>query len=291
MLQEYLSIFRRNLPYVIRTDESALALFSHEKCRFLEKRDDNGALLALLCYCDNVILLLCVDEPYRKRGWGSELLSIAEDKIHSAGFDEVCLGAGFSYLVPGVPTHRPQFPTTSEGAISPVWEDCSAFFEKRGYLHSWDCNCFDMARKLSRDEAFLEDGHLCFAELSEKDAVSAMMEKAHASFAKYYRNEALYQDGSASRVLAFYEDGKPIGALIVTQGKDSVGLVGCVAVLHAARGQGVATRLVRHATCYLARRGANFAFVGYTYSGMERLYGKCGYEISSYYLMGKKKMQ
>ena len=69
MVQEYLSIFRRNLPYVVRTDESVLALFSHGKCEFLEKRNENGALSALLCYCDNVILLLCVDEPYRKRGW------------------------------------------------------------------------------------------------------------------------------------------------------------------------------------------------------------------------------
>ncbi|MBR6768417.1 MAG: hypothetical protein IKM34_02910 [Clostridia bacterium] len=45
---------------------------------------------------------------------------------------------------------------------------------------------------------------------------------------------------------------------------------------------------MRYATEYLALRGAKFAFVGYTYSGMERLYGKCGYRISSYYMMAKK---
>ncbi|MBQ4120561.1 MAG: GNAT family N-acetyltransferase [Clostridia bacterium] len=70
-----------------------------------------------------------------------------------------------------------------------------------------------------------------------------------------------------------------------------MGLLGCLAVLQAHRGQGIATRLVRYATEYLARTGAKFAFVGYTYSGMERLYGKCGYKISSYYLMGKKTLQ
>ena len=89
-------------------------------------------------------------------------------------------------------------------------------------------------------------------------------------------------------MLAFYENNKPIGALIVTCGENGVGLVGCVAVLPAFRGQGVAKRLVQHATGHLAHNGANFAFVGYTYSGMNRLYGKCGYKISSYYLMGKK---
>lgn len=290
MLQEYLSIFRRNLPYVIRTDESVLALFSHEKCGFLEKRSENGALSALLCYCDNVILLLCVDEPYRKQGWGSELLAIAEEKIRENGFDEVVLGAGFSYLVPGVPMHKPYFLSQREGVLDLSWEDHAAFFEKRGYLHSWDCNCFDMARELSRDEAFLEDGSLRFAELSEKDAICDMMQEAHASFAKYYRNEALYF-GGASRVLAFFDEGKALGALIVTHGKDGVGLIGCVAVLQAHRGQGIATRLFQYATGHLARTGAKFAFVGYTYSGMERLYGKCGYKISSYYLMGKKTLQ
>ena len=73
-----------------------------------------------------------------------------------------------------------------------------------------------------------------------------------------------------------------------TAKEDGVGLIGCVTVLDAFRGQGIASRLVRYATEYLALRGAKFAFVGYTYSGMERLYGKCGYRISSYYMMAKK---
>lgn len=290
MLSEYLDIFRRNLPYVVRGDDSVVALFSHAGCEFLEKRDESGALHALLCYHDNVILLLCVDEVYRKRGWGSELLAHAEKEIRKRGFDEVVLGAGFSYLMPGVPTHRPQFPSPSERVLTLSWEDHSAFFEKRGYIHSWDCNCFDMARVLSCDEVLFEDDSLRFAESKDRNAICKMMEEAHGSFAKYYRKDALYQEGNASRVLAFYDRDKAIGALIVTCGEDCVGLVGCVAVLPAFRGRGIAKRLAQHATGYLASRGVNFAFVGYTYSGMERLYGKCGYEISSYYLMGRKSL-
>ena len=75
-----------------------------------------------------------------------------------------------------------------------------------------------------------------------------------------------------------------------TAKEDGVGLIGCVTVLDAFRGQGIASRLVRYATEYLALRGTKFAFVGYTYSGMERLYAKCGYRISSYYMMAKKKL-
>ena len=256
----------------------------------LEKRNENRELSALLCYADNVILLLCVDKPYRKCGWGSALLATAEEKIKESGFDEVILGAGFSYLVPGVPTHTPHFPSASEAPIAPVWEDHSAFFEKRGYRHSWNGNCFDMTRRLSVNAVLPQDASLHFAVLSEKDAVCEMVENAHLSFAKYYRNEALYQEANASRVLVFCEEKKPLGALIVTCGEDGVGLVGCVTVLSAFRGRGIAKHLVRYATEHLALRGANFAFVGYTYSGMERLYGKSGYEISSYYLMGKKKL-
>ena len=244
---------------MIRKDASVLSLFSHEGCVFLEKRNDNGELSALLCYCDNVILLLCVDKPYRNKGWGSELLSCAEEEILSKGFDEIKLGAGFSYLVPGVPTHRPQFPSASEADITPAWEDCSSFFEKRGYLHSWNCNCFDMLRKLSSVGGEMPvDPCVRFAAASEKETICDMMEEAHASFAKYYRTEMLYRDGN-DRVLAFYENGKPLGALIVTHGEDGVGLVGCVAVLNAFRGRGIALRLVRYATEYLARRKANFA--------------------------------
>lgn len=290
MFREYLAIFRRNLPYAVRRDESVLSLFSHEGCRFLEKRNEDGALAALLCYCDNVILLLCVDKAYRKRGWGSELLALAEDAIGAAGFGEVCLGTGFSYLVPGVPTHRPQFSSTREAKISPEWEDHAAFFEKRGYRHAWTCNCFDMAQVLRPHDWREDDACVRFAESEDRDAVCAMMQKAHGAFGKHYAKEALYREEGESRVLLFCRESAPIGALILTLGEDGVGHVGCVAVLQAVRGQGVATRLVRYATDVLARGGANFAFVGYTYSGMERLYGKCGYEISSYYFMGRKRL-
>lgn len=290
MIQEYLAIFRRNLPYVIRKDASVLALFSHEGCKFLEKRNESGELSALLCYSGNVILLLCVDAPYRNRGWGSELLALAETEIGQSGCDEVTLGAGFSYLMPGVPTHTPQFVSASERTLSPAWEDFSAFFKKRGYLHAWFCNCFDMKKSLSRDGDLPQDGSLHFASLAEKDAVCRMVEEAHASFVKHYRNESLYHESSARRVLVFGEEDTVKGALILTSGEDGVGLVGCVAVHKAFRGRGIAKRLVRYGTDHLALRGAKIAFVGYTYSGMERLYGKCGYEISSYYFMGRKRL-
>ena len=288
MISEYLSIFRRNLPYVVRRDASVCALFSHEGCQFLEKRGEDGALLALLCYHENVILLLCVDAPYRNLGWGSELLGLAEEKIRAGGYADVRLGAGVGYLVPGVPTHCPAFSSASETCVLPEWEDTSGFFTKRGYRHAWDCNCFDMAKALSPEDAFGEDALIRLATPNDKAAVLGMMADAHPSFTRHYQKDALYQEESDGRVLVFCEGNKPIGALIATVGADGIGSIGCVAVLRAFRGQGVAMRLVRYATGYLARRGANFAFVGYTYSGMERLYGKCSYKITSYYLMGKK---
>ena len=288
MISEYLSIFRRNLPYVVRRDASVCALFSHEGCQFLEKRGEDGALLALLCYHENVILLLCVDAPYRNLGWGSELLALAEEEIRACGYSDVRLGAGVGYLMSGVPTHFPAFFSSTEEIVLPEWEDFSSFFKKRGYRHAWDCNCFDMAKALLPEDASIGDASISLVTPDDKAAILGMMEDAHPSFTRHYQKDALYQEGNDSRVIAFYAENKPLGALIVTLGADDVGTIGCVAVLHAFRGQGVAMRLVRYATGYLARRGANFAFVGYTYSGMERLYGKCGYQIRSYYLMGKK---
>ena len=290
MFSEYLAIFRRNLPYVVRKESSVLALFAQDGCKFMEKRGEDGALSALLCYHENVILLLCVDKPYRKRGWGSELLARAEKEISQSGFDTVKLGAGVSYLCPGVPTHRVFFPSASEADIFSTWEDFSRYFEKRGYRHAWECNCFDMAKELSPEDAFYEDASIRLATSDDKAAILGMMADAHPSFTRHYQKDALYQEKNDGRVLVFCEENKPIGALIASVGEDGVGTIGCVAVKYAARGRGVATRLVRYGTGYLACRGAKFAFVGYTYSGVEALYGKCGYKISSYYMMATKKL-
>lgn len=290
-MRDYLMLFLRNFPHVIRESESVRSILSHKDCRFLEKRNEKGDLIGALLYHENTILMLCVDKPYRKQGIGGALLQKAEEEIRAAGYSDVVIGAGFSYLAPGVPMHQPIFPSPSEVAINPPWEDHSAFFQKRGYTHNSDSNCFDLLLEpITVEATFDEDLVFTFAEERDKEAVLTMVEDAYASFAKHYRKVELYQKDSPKRILLVWYQDQLAGALILSPSADGVGRIGCVTVLKAFRGQGIATRLVHYATHQLALGGVKKAFVGYTYSGLEKLYGKVGYQISSYYLKAKKRL-
>lgn len=83
-----------------------------------------------------------------------------------------------------------------------------------------------------------------------------------------------------------------VGTLIIsaeTEGK-GLGSVGCTTVKRAYQGKHIAVNLVVLGTKYLRDIGLKEAFLGYTYSGLEHLYGYAGYEICIYYMMAKKRL-
>ena len=113
-MQEYLEIFQRNFPFIVREEDSILHILKNENNRFIGKRDENGRLIGLSVVNQNTILLLCVDQEYRKQGIGTGLLAESESIIREAGFAEIVVGVGFSYLMPGVPTSRRYFDAVNE---------------------------------------------------------------------------------------------------------------------------------------------------------------------------------
>ena len=48
--------------------------------------------------------------------------------------------------------------------------------------------------------------------------------------------------------------------------------------------------MVLAGTRSLRDAGLERAFLGYTYSGLERLYGRAGYRICAYYFMAQKRL-
>lgn len=68
----------------------------------------------------------------------------------------------------------------------------------------------------------------------------------------------------------------------------SRGSVGCTAVRKSHQGHGIASNLVILGTRHLKDCGMQEAFLGYTYSGLDRLYGSAGYRICRFYFMAKK---
>ena len=107
----------------------------------------------------------------------------------------------------------------------------------------------------------------------------------------YYRDNALYQEGEGARVLIAVFRDEVAGALIVGAEdiEKGLGSVGCVAVRKGWRGRHIAVNLVTIGTKYLKDSGFREAYLSYTYSGLDRMYGYAGYKICTYFMMAEKR--
>ena len=305
-MEALFELFKRNFPFTVRADGKVLDILKNPENRILKKRDDSGTLIGACVIHKNTVYLLCVDEAYRRQGIGSELLAAAEDVVRANGYEEISVGAGESYLAPGVPTSKPFYPEDDfagrgvERLYPDLTDDAAEFFKKRGYVHGWDgCDCFDMRFPLpefSADAARVGetvDGILYrFASEDDIPEIKKCTDDAHEKFTKYYLDEHKY-DGSTGESVLIALDGTTVcGTLIVnaeTEGK-GIGSVGCTTVRHDYRGRHIAVNMVKIGTGYLRDIGLTDAYLGYTYTGLDVLYGYSGYKICTYYMMAKKKL-
>lgn len=176
------------------------------------------------------------------------------------------------------------------------------YFEKRGYIHSWgNCNCFDMKMSLSdfvkNDNSIGDEiNNILYrwATIEDLDEIIDCADDAcqyqDEKFSIYYKNTDLYKKDNNQKVLVAVKNNKIVGTLIVsieTEGKD-LGCVGCTCVSFKETHKKIGTHLVRLGTKYLKDVGLSNANLSYTYTGLDKLYGDSGYEISCYYMMGKK---
>lgn len=231
-----------------------------------------------------------VDAPHVKQGeeahapTGSESQGAAADEPHAKQGEE---------------SHAP---TGSESQVAA--DAARQFFVRRGYRHVWgECECFDMCAEFGRqscaDGATLDGAadsdeapagvELRWAEARDRAATLECARAAHAPFERYYEPAQLYVPG-ARRALLAVEATRVVGVLIAgcDEAAAGVGCIACVAVVPERRGRGIARALVCAATGALRRAGMARGFIGYTYSGLEQLYGAAGYRISMHYFMARK---
>jgi ribosomal protein S18 acetylase RimI-like enzyme len=299
MANELNALFRRNFPFVVREEATVQEILENKECKIIEKRNARNEVVGAAVLHDNTILMLCVDKEYRNRGIGSELLSAAEEAIKADGFNEVTVGAGYDYLMPGVPTSKRYVDAVNEKLYDGIDETASAFFEKRGYTHSWDCNCFDMRFPLtefSKEEYKVGDtvDGICYRFATETDApkVWECTDAAYEEFTQYYKNMELYRgEGKQNpKVLIATDNDEVVETLFVnleTEG-EGLGSVGCTTVKPSHRGRHIGVNMVTIGTKYLKDAGMREAYLGYTYTGLDHMYGYAGYKICIYYMMAKK---
>lgn len=301
-MNKYYEIFRRNFSFVVRNEEEALEIIKNPENKYIDICNDEGELIATSIIHKNTILMLCVDEAYRNNGLGSKLLTESEQFVESNGYETINVGVGDNYLMPGIPmATKPYDEVLKEDKVyDHLTNDAYVFFQKRGYAHSWeDANCFDMRSDLEKvdfpDQSIGDtiDGITYrFANLSDIPKIVECTEDAEPSFTEYYKNEKLYEEDSKQKVLIATKDNEVCGTLIVsmeTEGK-GLGSVGCTTVSHKYRGKHIGVNMVVLGTKYLKSLGIKNGFLGYTYSGLDRMYGYAGYQICIYYAMAQKSL-
>lgn len=297
-LRETYTLFRRTLPYVVREEETALRILGNKENTIIEERNAGNQLIGVSVIHKNTILLLCVEEDYRRQGIGSQLLEQSEKAIKSAGYDEVIIGVGDDYLAPGVPTSKRYVPAENECLQEGVDETGSSFFEHRGYAHSWDCNCFDMKfllKEFDKNEHSIGDTiegiTYRWATAGDLPGITVCTNAACEEFTKYYQDEFLYTENESSRVLIATVENRVAGTLMVDMDvENGLGSVGCTAVHPEFRGKHIAVNMVTLGTKHLKDVGMKEAYLSYTYSGLDHMYGYAGYKIFVYFMMARKKL-
>ncbi|MDD2648875.1 MAG: GNAT family N-acetyltransferase [Eubacteriales bacterium] len=301
-ISELIALYRDCFPYLTRSEDVVRGIFRRASTKVIAIRNDDGELTAASVFGGGTVYMLAVKKEYRNRGIGSKLLSDTEALMKTSGVKRAVIGVGDDYIAPGVPTSVMPFyeEQLSASVDAGLTDEAARFFSRRGYVHSWKgCNCFDMRARPAdlprKAQANNPDGDslsLRFAAKGDREAVCSMVRNAYQSFLEYYEDEAIYGKTPEGRAAIAETDGKIVGAVLVSLNEEAkgIGSVGCTAVLPEYRSRNIASRLVLFGTDYLWEHGMAEAFVGYTYSGLQNLYGKAGYKISAYYFMAEKEL-
>jgi len=281
IINEILTLFRKELPEMLMSDETIITILSDKKNHFICRRQ-NDNLIGISVINENTIYLLLVDKLRQGCGVGTSLLEESEEYVKTKGFSKIVLGAGNDYIMPGVPMNR--------GAHK--------FFVKHGYSHSWgDEGCFDLSMSLC-DFNYTEhrlgdtiDGSLYrFAVLSDIQGIAACCEEDASDFIVHYMNEELYKPDSTDPVIVAEKNGEILSALMIgiESGDNNIGYAGCIITKPRHRNKGIAANILNIGTRHMKDMGLEQVWLSYTYSAIVNTYSKLGYKVCMEYFMGEK---
>lgn len=303
MRKDLYEMFRENFPFIIRDNNTAMNILSDPNNKVIEKRNEDRDLIGVSVINKNTIYMLCVNKEYRHKGIGTWLLNESENYILSKGYDKVIIGAGDSYLMPGIPMRsKPYIETLKEDKIyDDVTDEANEFFTKKGYTHSWkDCNCFDMKSDYSKIEFpdwkigdTIDGITYRWATINDIPSIIKCTDDAHQKFSKYYKDKSIYSINGEKRVLIALDGNEVCGTLMVCKDEaeeKGIGSVGCTTVKNNHQGRHIGVNMVILGNKVLKDEGIKEGYLGYTYSGLDKMYGYAGYKICIYYNMAQKQL-
>lgn len=280
-IDELSYMFRKNFPDIIRDENKVRQILSNKGNCIIERRNENRELIAVSVINQSTIIMLCVNEEYRNNGIGNKLLQESEEFIFNSGFDTVNYGEGFEYLTPGIP----------------ITEETKSFMINKDYVHSWgNDECFDMAMDLNDCNIDLNVNDEIngityrFATIYDLGSIKKCVSDAEEKFVPYYMDEKLYDINNSQIVLVAADKDEICGTLIISKETEAkgVGSVGCTTTKTNYQHRGIATNMVKIGTKYLKDIGMQYGYLGYTYTGLDKMYGASGYCITNRYMMAVK---
>ena len=240
------------------------------------------------------LALMAVHPDHQRRGIGSELLRIVEERFRADGAVKVVLGGSFHHVFPGIPL-IPGQPPASEPAV--------AFFEARGYVLGKEV--WDVRRDLAVPPELPELSPLpagLVLRPTRPDEASRMLDFLNREFAGRWPRDVAYhlsQGGSAAHVFGLFVEGEPQGfALLHPPGSPGalrwagfiagISALGPIGVGSSLRGKGLGLTLLVRALEQLRDWGATETVIDWT--DLLDFYARCGFAPWLRYVLVSKEL-
>lgn len=267
----YAEIFLASLPQLPLCAEAFDALARLEGMHVIPHTEE-GNLVAFAAVEGEALRLLCVHPDWQRRGIGGELLRAAEEKIRGAGGREIVVGGSHSKLLIGAP------------------EASRRFFERRGFELMGECD--EMTgdlRRLTPAASLPSPAGVAFGWYrGELAALQEAVRAVDEDWVQYFPStEHVFCGMQGEKIVSFcFADESEV--CLLSNGKNRVGVPGCVGTVPAFRRQGIGLKMVALACEELKKQGCDTGFIHYT--GMAHWYARLGFETVVHELFFRKSL-
>ncbi len=265
-------IFRRAFPDIKISGDIFRRLLDTDNCRIKEYRE-NGSLIGFTIISGAALRLICVAPEHRNKGIGKKLLKEAEDYIKALGYDSIFIGGVSSRLFIGAPC------------------EAEGFFLGQGYENVGGCEemTIDVQGFSSSEHKLPVPDNVTFGWYDGdfgrlKEAVADVDEE----WVQYFSPEGRVFCGMMGDEIASFCEVDFDSECILSDGKNKVGVIGCVGTVHKYRKNGIGLKMVALATDELRKKGCDECFIHFT--GVAPWYAKIGYRTFLKQCFLKKKL-
>jgi len=250
----------------------------YNKIYFLAETEN--AIIGYLIMVNNSIVLLIVDEPYRNKGVGSQLLSNGELEIKGK-YDQINLFAPDFFLC---------------GCPFDIKSSYYKWFENKGFVYEW--TPFDMIVDLENFE-YKDEDYFC----SLKDVIFKKLDKDSDEMKSCYNGANSIEEGwgdyycgDDTEGIIAVKDKEVIGGAIISSSflfdmsLKETGSFGVIWVLEKYEKNGIGTKIYQKALYELKNKGYKICHIYCTYKPLDLWYGKLGAKKYIEYWIGNKKL-